>query len=761
MNKVDKLIEEISIKGGGVMQMIRQPDNSKLNEGDLVFIYPIIMDAMLEKQYGNLIRDFVTVAFINRIKRTNILNVVSDAVSPGTVKSGFGSGEINPAQLLKKHLGRAPQDEVQPDDILAPSEIDYAKKGEYEGALSQLREYVKDQIQNDPQYSQLRPVISQVMANNLIPIPLIIGTNMMKVHSSVLFWILFIASGQKIPLDRSSSLDKIKPLLRQIPVDKYETFMKGTVHPSTMDTPRKLHQTINSIWDQTDKAVNLKFGLVLNEQKWNQEVGVNSFTAQLTTAMHNTQTSQGAMSRRASTAFKNFIGNEIVGILQSITHAIIPETELNISTRLSSFVDKSTNVRSHYDTIYDYIIGGSSNIDEIEELIKVSTDICKENTEINVNNVMSQLGSLHFGMTGKKRTGGFMSKFSVAGNSGELLSEFTEDLVGVGATLASFSKKLEEYIRELGGEQAVQQLSEYKKGFSTEIRNYFEGGWDTAEGGITSTNIDREENRPDQDIINMFSGRNIDHTGGKSLFNSKRFQQLTGQLDSSGNLIVGISSSQQTAFEDNMYNSLTEIMHFLSVFCFMSFFCDYLREIETEVTVQKRDAVSFPNYVLTIRLEYITRIYWALATRNFENEMTQEKDKEREEEFNEKRDWKGNKVKEAISNEIDSLEKELKKASDYQKRRIQLKIDELEKKLHQPTPKQGVELEQFRIGSMSDITKQINLIKERLKIPNIVVIDEKNKKVYYRLMFMPRVMNLDLGTMNSYVSQQKDALKGF
>jgi hypothetical protein len=759
MNDTDKLIQEISIRGGGILQNIRQPDNDKLNEGDLVFIYPIIMDATLEKKYGSMIRDFVTVAFVNRIKQANVLNVISDAVSPGTVKSG--SGEINPAQLLKKHLGRSPQDEVDPDDMLGPQGIDYSKQADYNDALVQLREYVKDQIKNDPQYVNLRPVISQVMANNLIPIPLIIGTNMMKIHSSVLYWILFIACGQKIPLDRASSLDNIKRFLRQIPEDKYAEFMLNDKKtPDSMESPRKIQQMINGIQDGTDRATQ-KFYTVLSEDKWNKEVGVNSFTAQLTTAMHNTKTSQAAMSRRASTAFKSFVGNEIVGILQSITHAIVPETEVDISTKLSKFVDTSTNVRAHYDTIYDYIIGGSSSIEEVEELIKMSTDICIENKEINVNKIMSQLGSLHFGMRGTSRPRAFGIGAPREVTGGALLADFTEDIVSIGATLASFSKKLEEYVRELGGEQAVSELSDYKKSFRTDIENYFQGGWNEG-NSITGTSIDNLVNGANYNPPpgGLRGGTPMD--GQRSLFNSKRFQVLTGQIKVDPNTGAespgtNIDNNQQEKFEQNMYGSLTEIMHFLSVFCFMSFFCDYLREIETEVTVQKRDAVSFPNYVLTTRIEYISRIYWALATRNFENEITEEKEAEIDRKFKDSREYK-------TLYKLQDVEKQaLKRATTDQEREMHnRKIIDLEDQLTKAkSEKKGVETGQFRITSMGDTTKQINLIKERLKIPNIIVFDEKNKKVYYRFMFMPRVMNLDMGTMSSYVSQQRDVLSGF
>jgi hypothetical protein len=738
MNNIDKLIEEVSIRGGGILQSIRQPDNNDLSEGDLVFIYPIIMDATLDKKYGNLVRDFVTVSFVNRIKQTNVLNVISDATSPGTVKSG--NNEINPAQMLKKHLGRSPVDSMNPDDVLTPMQNgnNYSSNQDYNDALIKLREYVKDQIDTNPEYKNLRPAVSEVMASNLIPIPLIIGTNQMKINNNVLYWILFIAAGQHLPLDRTSSLDKIKRYLRQIDSEKYNEFMTGLEVKQILDSPRKMEQLINSIWDGTDRATS-KFHLVLDEGKWNREVGVNSHTAKLTTAIHNTNTSQGAMSRRASTAFKNFVGNEIVGILQSITHAIIPETEVDISTKLTKFVEDTTNVRAHYETIYDYIIGSSSNIDEVDELIKVATNICKENSEINVNKIFSQLAGLHFGITGKKRKA---SLFDIGhqSNSGEILADFTEDLVGTGASLAAFSKSIEEYIVELGGIQALDELSKYKEKYKEHIMHYFQGGWREGEG-ITSTDASTRDNPTSP--IGMFTNRdNTPEPKQMNLFNSLRFKEITGGA---------ASTADQTAFEDNMYNSLTEIVHFLSIFNFMSFFCDYLREIETEVSVQKRDAVSFPNYVLVTRIEYITRIFWALASTNFENEMTEEKERDESQEFKKTREYR------KLNEKKEELELKLRnETSPFNQTRLKKEIHDLTAKMDkQRTPHKGTGVDQFRISSMNDVTKQINLIKERLKIPNIVVIDEKQKKIFYKLMFHQRVMNLDMGTMNTYISQQK------
>jgi hypothetical protein len=725
------LVQEIGLRGGGIFQTIRQSDNKKLHEGDLVFVYPVVIDTTLDKMYGKDIRDFISYQLINRVKQANLFNVVSSAVSEPQQKQDNG---LNPAQALLKHLGNSiPQEQLQKFNYMDSSR---PHQSEYERVLFKLREYILNQINHDPRFKDLNPIISEVFANNLIPVPLILGTSQLKVNSNVLFWVLFISAGQNINLTSNANLDRIKLLLRQIPKDNYEDFMGKDVIPDAFGNPRKLQQIINSIWDDTDKALS-KFNLVLDEKKWNSEVGVNNFTASLSTAIQNSSLSEGTMARRASATFKNFVGNEVVGLLQSITHAIIPETEVDISSKLIRFVNSVSENRSHYQTLHDLTMHNiikEDSVDQMDKLLELAFKICKENGDINVDKIFSQLNTLHFGITGKSNSSALWGS-----NSGEVLAKFVEGLIKVSSILASYSKNLEENIKDLGGIAALQELSDYKDHFRKSIEDYFRDGWETDQG-ITTT---KDLQNPLQRMSNI---------GGSkfSLFDSKRFLQLTGQIDNDG-VIRRVNGATQQAFEDNMFSSITEILHFLNMFSFLSYFCEYLREIEVEMTIQKRDATSFPNYCLVIRKEFISRIFWALATRNFENEILSEKNKDSQE-------FKNSIIGKRLNSELNALKNSLKSERDsHRKSQIEVAINDKEREINDASKvTSGIILDQFRIGSMSDTTKQINLIKERLKIPNIFVIDEKERKVYYKFMFNDRVMNLNLSTIGEYINSQKD-----
>jgi hypothetical protein len=777
----EKLIEEISVRGDGILQSIRQADNAKLHEGDLVFVYPMIIDATLDRQWGDTLRDFIATVFTNRIKQANVLNIISDATSPGDVGGSRGQG-LNPAQELHKSLGG--REQMNPDQPnIFQTDIDAQKKYDYSETLGKFREYIKSQVVNDPSYANLKPMVSEVIAQNLIPVPVIIGTNKLKINSQVLYWMLFIAAGQNISLDNHNNLDPIGKLLRQIPSEKYEEFLDGVMDPKAMDTDRELEQLINSIRDGTE-AASFKFKMVLDLKTWEEELPSLPHVATVSTAVQNKRAAEKSLGLRASTAYRTFVSNEVVGLLQSITHSIVPETEIDISSKLSKFIDNSAgsqSISSSYSDLYGLISGQMVNasnsapakVDALDNLLDVATTMCKQNAEINVDKIFREnISTLKFGLTG----------------GGEKLAKFTSKLVLAGSQISGLSKNLEEFIIELGGTPAAALLSDQKKLFNESVVDYFESGWQDQEALTRQAIPQRGFNAPGLG--------NQNYGGGSGLFDSKRFKHLTGE------------ESNQSEFQKNMYNAITEILHFLYMFSFFSFFCDYLRELQAEVTVQRRDATSFPNYVLVTRIEYISRIYWALSSRNFKNLMTSEKEEDKLDEFKNNKTWdwklwKGSRAdQERVENELDSrveaslLRGELygvldpahvrmynKKNSldekvdflykaatlDVERSRNKSRIERLKsikKWLEDETPvikseQKGKNLNDFRLGSAADTQKQIKLIQDRLRIPNMIVIDEKNKKVYYKLMFMQRMLNLDFGSLKGYIDSQKNILKAF
>ena len=52
----------------------------------------------------------------------------------------------------------------------------------------------------------------------------------------------------------------------------------------------------------------------------------------------------------------------------------------------------------------------------------------------------------------------------------------------------------------------------------------------------------------------------------------------------------------------------------------------------------------------------------------------------------------------------------------------------------------------------------IEILNDRLKIPNIIVLDEIANTVYYQFMYMQKSGKIKLNSLESYIKQQQDIL---
>jgi len=163
---------------------------------------------------------------------------------------------------------------------------------------------------------------------------------------------------------------------------------------------------------------------------------------------------------------------------------------------------------------------------------------------------------------------------------------------------------------------------------------------------------------------------------------TSRFNALTGSVDAG-------------KFVETAISSMGEIIKFLTVYTFYSYFCEYTGELAAEVEVKRQDVMDFPNYCLVVPVEIMKTIYGALSADNF-------------------------------------------------------------KKLIEDPKSSNTDFEEITTQSLNKI---ISVIGNRLGVSNIMVVDEKSKMVYYKWMFNKQVQRINLGTLKSYVSSQREFIK--
>jgi predicted XRE-type DNA-binding protein len=657
--------------GSDQLKLATHPSSMLGLNQSLTFTYPIIIDDSLQK-YANDIRNFFTLQLISQIKTANLLNITAQATKAGITKSNTSLKNVAD-QLNKSLIGTSPA-AVTTNDIISKlisknqqDEItSQISKYEYEAKIKTYYEFIGKQLKNDPQYNKLNPIISSITVENLIDVPLIVGTKMFTFNTVFTYWLFYLSAGYNLKLNNTRSLEKIKKTISQIPSQKYNEFLTHLRYrtatpaaptPPTQSSLEKLVQNTNSNLNK-----NIAFlSIVLNETMWNDEIGVNSSTTAISSAIAKNASNLATSQRKAFNLFASFYSNVISSILISFANLIVSTEETKIADQIKLFTESLfQRVESFYTYLGNVILSVNNDyettIDMADNLMKQSLNMCEENTKFDIQYVFANIKSLEFSLTNTTH---------------DAFLIFTQGLSKMASQLTPISRLLFNNLYNLSGRdgRVSTQSIDFVSFLVQKIDDFFYEGRDPlipkATFGTTIT-MDIEK--------------------------QARLIELLGLSKPSANTTLNnkIRNAIKNYIE-NLKISLAEITTFLIMYSYFSYYCEYLVEISADIFTTKRDALSFPNYCLVVPSFVIERVFMALAVKNFENDL------------------KENNTDTAFSN--------------------------------------------FSI-SESDTLRMLKFLNERLDIPNIVVIDEQSKKIFYKWMYMKNPVKLNLSNLTSYIESQ-------
>lgn len=626
---------------------ITQP--STINNRSLVFAYPFVMDKNLEMKYGEILRDFFSIQFVNQIKESSIINITMSATSAGQYT--LDNEHINPAETLAKSLGQ-----LQPNPTQTPQyNINAIDKREYQEKIYQFQRFIQNQISNDPRYSDLNSLISTVTVENLLDIPLIIGTKKYGIESDALFWLLFIATGalnpttkSSIELNEVSALKKIDQILYRIDKNNYNQFFSLSVPNSDKPSPGKFENVLNTP-DKLSRALKT-FNYVLDRNQWQNQLAINptnSFTVSIIkTIEENPHLSINALNNSA-TLFTGVFAEDIVPILQSTLHIALGAgeeanygrwmnntTDSCLAAARKIFSDISQSIDSSYSELDKDGNISERNESQLEQLFAIQDRMCEINDKIAVNSILFRLKSVYFSMK----------------SNNEAFYDFVENLDIIGAQINAYVNQLTDCIVQLG------------------------------------TDRERVKN-----LLNSYD------TKLREIFNDFYQNVIPDQLGTSNRIfnILNVNSFSIPTFINNVVNNLTNITRFLALYIYFSYNCEYLSQIRAKIDVAKNNAVQFPNYCLVLNAQTVYKIYMAMALATL-------------------------------------------------------------KKMREDETQQNT---QFKVTEQH-IINMVRVLSDQLKIPNIIVVDEKSQVIYYRWMFHPSgsFSRMSISNLPNYIKSQKDIL---
>lgn len=214
---------------------LRRPNKQNLHF-KLIYIYPIIMDNRMDK-YKNIIRDFISGTFIKEILVSNALQLVSmtseyetprDIVSPDDNHGMIGNISLNPA-ITQQHSNPSAMTQIVRMDALKIARYDIQER------INAKFNVIKDYFKTDPLYAPLNPKMDFVTLENMVDVPVIVGTKSNSIDHIHLLYVLLGAVGNNIPLDTIEGLNRIISIIRSLQDDKLYKILSNLHNASPTD----------------------------------------------------------------------------------------------------------------------------------------------------------------------------------------------------------------------------------------------------------------------------------------------------------------------------------------------------------------------------------------------------------------------------------------------------------------------------------------------------------------------------------------------
>jgi len=684
-------------------QTTRQPGrmSGEGMEGQrLVFLYPFAIDNTLGR-YSDLCRDFFTVSFINEIKIDNVLNVLSTAnQNVGTI--GKGSKQINPAELIYKVTQQtAPQ---QPGAAPAPrAESDPYF---YQERINKINKFLQGQLAHDPRFKTFRPVFSTITINELLDIPLIIGSKHYQINNEYLYLLMMVSILYGIEWNSDADIRRANTILKELNKTpgsiaklmvgednrhkfELEANLKQSTNKDLMnskDYTTQIGTRIQQYLNSSNSMSEILFSLIFNRSKWsaNFPEATNSMANMTFNSVHiDTTRTQRRHYEKSINTLSNYLNEYIVPSLHSLEVFAGPgHPSINVPDKITSFVSAiiedlsdsfvalSTNINQGLISINSESL--LTQIQKTSDNIEQMSSLCEDN--VNLGQQASQILQKYSDK----------SRININFDMKDLMA-FVKDISTVGNQCSTMGATVDSWLTFLASQDGAQQLTDNLKTIQNKVDDHLKGllyrEYPAGSGHGPWIKLQAYSD----EFADMFAN----------------FSSVSGLSNTSSDKEIAYHAQYFRQYVADIESALREMIIFFIKWVFFSYSCDYLKDVEVDVEIQKRDALEFPNFALVLPYSLFRDLYITQINRNF---------------------------KDYITNPTIEI-------TDYRNQDLNF--------------------------NFNNVKGMFDIVRRQLKIPNLIVIDEKAKKCHYRFMYMTRPITVNFSTMETFVKHQKDVLPGF
>jgi hypothetical protein len=732
---------------------LRQRDVISDQQFKLVFIYPFIVDDSLSN-YNDLIRKFFTASILKELFIDNALNIVGLASQVPSIEDD-DDAELDTNQAINIATFRNPDGSINMNVVKRKFENLKIAKPDLERKIKKNTAIIKQLITSDSRFTKLKPQVELITLNNLIEVPVIVGTDNNIFPNTFLTAVIFYSAlgdekGNPIRLDSPGNLDKIFKEIEKL--DPFKTQIQFTSISDSLPTNiagkfinklpvfgrlyRKIkqhnvrkqikkEQEINDRWNNSNKDVidydsslfilnGIKNDVAINKNQLSKLLdkshlmqkykyygysgNSNDVISKIIAKNNNTLTN---IKHKSRIHFHNLFQVYSNNIILSIAHLFrnIDKYDLDLNKVISdnfygSFADNVDDLLDQvFENFNDRVLGSNRDAEDLADRMNI---IGREILAIfrtffdEFTNRFTQNDTLPVMFN--------MDHYTTFFNAIHKLSDRANKLYESSLTIIN---------------RVFPEL-DFKNSINTTFSNYL----DSAISNFLRQILDPSSNN----IMNSYGYRyqssaifqnNIipmSQIFRRDPNNQNNQIAVPGQYDMSNNAIK-LFNETVTQFTD-AYKKIIATMFIYSI---VSGLCEYIDILKVDIKVGKMDVLDDHNYVLVIPSVSVMTLATIINAKNYQ------------------------KLVENIKKNI-----ELKKQQQKEKHKTSDEIEQF-KNIDSNVPNNII---QINTNYFKGIVK---FISGKLNVPNLFIVDTRDKTIYYKLMYQTDVQSMKENNMSTYV----------
>lgn len=643
---------------------LRQSDTITDQQFKLIYAYPLLFSDKINSEDIMNCRKFQTFSYLREIIVSNSLNIVRmasqinpDSAQPNNVAQLIGNAVLTGGGSNNQSNIPVVNQSVNPYEV--------------QRRVDQKTQLIKKYLNTDPRTKKLLPYVEVITLNNLLDVPLIVGTKGFTVFTDPLLYILTIAIVSNTPLNKISNVEAIIKKLKNTKESEWFEILTSltksneTFRTTMLDGWKKNHPFLFS------------------------RIKMNRFGDWFLKSL------EGKLEKHWYTTLSK---TPVISKVPILKHLVTHLPDLHVPTdetqEKKGYTDKDVVDNKELEQLFNILKITKNNLDDVLLNFRFVLDPSLLKNQIGLDTTNNTMESTVFKLSSNQRQifmqmhDKFMELISTPGSlflnsaynslypaPSEFVDPVTQELrqtpvrdlnflelkekyfdVKLNKTIQdlifdAFSKEISNSLSSISPKESqerilllksiCQSMSKIDEILEHEVKTFMGGGFDS--GVLASVNFNERD-------LNLFTSRltRLANTFGSM---NKRFENVFSQLVNSSQSILkkvqtAIYSSLEDFFRDitdrpnytsmmthllgvdetkvykiyipQITDTLFIIFYFFFLYRLQTAICQFVSIIDIELESKVNDVFDFPNYTLVLPIDIVFGVYSAYVAGSFE-----------------------------------------------------------------------------------------------------------------------------------------------